>query len=820
MSKPFVGLEAFILFINQKSLISKSKNMRLFLCFVLLGIGLLACQPAHKSSSELLNLTRSLVDLPVLRGKSAYLASPFTTAGNQMYLVGHQDGRFPDLGWHIEGEMGGLWLHPIKLTDGFVVELSHPSAQRTCLDQAVLFKNYPIASQHDFLWPEFNLEIQRTQFVTDSIPGLVVEVQIKNKGSASFEGNLNFTNQVDLRPVWLGERTGMEDQPDEIEYDQQQATWMAKDQGNNWYCVWRASLPGEESLPAACTPETTGQGAKVASIHTLNIPAGGRQVVQFYITGSSASREEALQRLEILEQDLLPLFRAKRNHYQRIAQTAVLEVPDTILAQAWEWTKYASQWLRFDLPQGTGIAAGIPDYPWWFGCDQTYSVRGLVTVGMGDWAVDILGTLLDLSDKAGSEGRIVHEVSTNGAVFNPGNINETPHFISAAWEVFRWTGDEVFLRRAYEQAQAGLTWLDEQDEDGNGYPDGHGMMEIPGMDAEMIDVIAYSYEAYRAAAAMANYFGDTTIAEAYTEKADGLARRINTEWWVVEEASFADFRATTPKALSLLEAAIVRADTLEKPWSVRDLEAVRSTMLSRNSDAISAYAFYHNWVVNTPLETGGADSAKAMQALATGDKYINPFGVYVTGIDRKKEETNPEAFAALKAKESFNYTGAVMTLPTGVQAISAARYGQADLALEYLQRMLRSFSYAHPGSMYEVSPDYGMLVQAWNIYALARPIVSHFFGIQPEVHQQKIYINPNLPSVWQEVAIYKLPLGKNQLDYRIQGNQHQIVQQLDWNLVFTAPFGKKITRINGVPTHENNKRQVVLTAKRNLLIVE
>lgn len=793
--------------------------MRPFLYLALLGLSMTACQQEDKFPSESLVLAESLADLPMLRGKTDYLASPFTTAGNQMYLVGHQDGSFPDLGWHIEGEMGGLWLHPIKLTDGFVMELSHSSDQTRCLNQAVSFKNYPIAGQHDFLWSDFDLDIQRTQFVTDSIPGLVIELQINNTGSASFEGNLNFTNQIDLRPVWLGERTGMEDQADEVKYDQSQATWMAKDQGNNWYCVWRASLPGTESQPATCTPDTEGQGENAASSYLLNIPAGGQQVIQFYITGSSANQEEALQRLDGLERDLGRLFRAKRSHYQQVAQTAVLEVPDSTLANAWEWTKYASQWLRFDLPQGTGIAAGIPDYPWWFGCDQTYSVRGLVTVGMGNWAVDILETLLDLSNKAGSEGQIVHEVSTNGAVFNPGNINETPHFISAAWEVFRWTADEAFLQRAYEQAKAGLVWLEKQDEDGNGYPDGHGMMEIHGMNAEMMDVIAYTFEAYEAAAKMAHYFKAEDLANDYIAKANQLKQKVNQDWWVADEASFADFRAAPKKALELVNGAIVRADTLKKPWSATDLKLAKEKIEAQQSDEISAYAFYHNWVVNTPLETGVADTAKAIQALETGHKYLNPFGVYVTGIDRKREEVNPAAFAALKAKETFNYTGAVMTLPTGVQAISAARYGQADLALEYLQRMLRSFSYAHPGSMYEVSPDYGMLVQAWNIYALTRPVVSHFFGIQPEVHQQKVYIAPHLPSVWQEVAIRQLPLGENQLDYHIQSDQHQIDQQLDWELIFTAPSGKKIISVNGTPVNENNQRQVVLTAKENLILV-
>ena len=44
---------------------------------------------------------------------------PYVTAGDRTYLIGTQDGNFPDMGQHVPGEMGGLWLPPIKLIDAF-----------------------------------------------------------------------------------------------------------------------------------------------------------------------------------------------------------------------------------------------------------------------------------------------------------------------------------------------------------------------------------------------------------------------------------------------------------------------------------------------------------------------------------------------------------------------------------------------------------------------------------------------------------------------------------------------------------------------------
>jgi hypothetical protein len=50
-------------------------------------------------------------------------SKPYLTPGDKTYIVGTQDGNFPDLGSHVTGEMGGLWMQPIKLMDCFWVKL-------------------------------------------------------------------------------------------------------------------------------------------------------------------------------------------------------------------------------------------------------------------------------------------------------------------------------------------------------------------------------------------------------------------------------------------------------------------------------------------------------------------------------------------------------------------------------------------------------------------------------------------------------------------------------------------------------------------------
>ena len=53
----------------------------------------------------------------------------YLTPGDRTYVVGTQNGNFPDLGSHVKGEMGGLWMPPLKLMDGFWLKLSDADAK-------------------------------------------------------------------------------------------------------------------------------------------------------------------------------------------------------------------------------------------------------------------------------------------------------------------------------------------------------------------------------------------------------------------------------------------------------------------------------------------------------------------------------------------------------------------------------------------------------------------------------------------------------------------------------------------------------------------
>jgi glycogen debranching enzyme len=779
---------------------------KIFLPLLFISVFFLGCTEEKREMPAIQSLSQ---DIPSIAGKKEYLSSPYVTAGDRVYMVGHQDGSFPDLGWHIKGEMGGIWNHPIKLMDGFAIDLIWDD-KKLALNNAESFVNYPMANKHTYTIADKKLEIERWQFVPDHKEGLVVQLVINNTGQEDQNVEVLFTGHSDLRPTWLGERTEMHDATDAVSYNKKLDAWIAKDSLHDWYVLFGADQ--QSSIQEELENTQTGLGASGALGYDLIIPAQGEQLINFTIAGSYTSRSEAKATYKDIQTNWDHYFTSKRDRYQVLASKSKLSIPDEQLQETFEWLKYNSDWMVRTVPEtGTGICAGIPDYPWWFGADSEYALKGYMAIGQDQIVHQTIALLDSISNVTNGNGKIVHEVSTNGAVFNDGNINETPQYASLIWEIYRWNGDRAFLEKYFPTIKKGLRWLmSENDLDNNLFPEGFGMMEIHGLDSEMIDVASYTQKAFADAAKIAKELNDDDLAATYEKTAQKLKSKINNTFWSEQFRSYGDFIGTDEQALHLIEEAMVRADTLNKPWAVDELKATKASILANPSSGTKPFVLHHNWVVNTPMETKIADKDKALKALKTAERFVNPFGVFVTGIDRDDSAGSDDG--SFKGSKIFSYTGAVMTLPTGVQAVSENNYGRPDKALNYLQRMTRTFSYALPGSMYEVSPDYGMIAQAWNIYSFAVPIVQQFFGIQPMASRKEVLIQPQMPGEWGEASLENVNIQDNRVSVYYSNTEESLTiratqTRADWSLLLVTgtPITTRVEVLKGESALQSNQ---------------
>jgi glycogen debranching enzyme len=678
---------------------------------------------------------------------------PYVTAGDRAYLIGTQDGKFPDIGDHVPGEMGGLWVHPIKLADGFWAKVTDAATkEESALSESIEFINYPYGNRFRYGAALPDLEIERFQFSPDGLPGLVVQYTFRNTSALPRQLHFDFTVKTDLSPVWFSDRIGIKDAPDTVTWQAANKLFIAGDTDHSWFVVWGAT-DSEEARPLE-QPEpvtTRGMGVTAASRYTVPVASKGTATLTFVFAGSAIGTTEALRSFRHLARHHANHLRMKQNHYASIIQRARVTVPDRRLQDVYNWVRVNTEWLVREIPgMGRGVGGGLMEYPWWFGT-ETYSLQALIAAGDFNLAKQSLRLLKNQSIKANGNGRIVHEVTTNGAVSNPGNTQETAQFVITVGKLFQWTGDLGFAKEMYPAMKMGIDWLlTDMDRNQNLFPEGYGIMEVSGLNAELIDVAVYTQQALKATAYIAGILNQPFAEERYSRLASQLESRINERFWVEEEGSYADFYGSRAQAVSAAEGAIrqIRLKGEDK-LTVRDQELIRSyehrkQEFSALPERSRGWITNRNWVIATPMETGIAPRVQAIRAL---DKIrrenVGEYGPFLSAFEKQ----------------------AMMTISTGVQAVSEGKYGRTDEALWYVDKIVQTFNRKLPGSISEMMPDYGCFTIAWTSYGIVVPLLEHVFGIRPDAMNKTVVLEPHLPTGWEDMSIEDLPIGTNLVSF-------------------------------------------------------
>jgi glycogen debranching enzyme len=729
---------------------------------------------------------------------------PYVTAGDRAYAIGTQDGDFPDLGGHTPGEMGGLWAHPIKLLDGFWATVGDSATgQEVPLSKAAEFVNYPYGNRFKYGPVLDSLEIERFQFSPDGHPGVVVQYTFFN--SSARPRNLRFQLRVktDLLPVWLSEKIGITDAPDSVVWQPATRRFLARDTRHRWFAVWGA---------------TTGAGAKRVpgpspqSSYIVSVAPHEAGTLTFVFAGSTRSAAEAGKAFSDIARNHVGLLERKKAYYAALIDRARIQIPDQRLQQVYDWVRINAEWLVREVPgTGRGISGGLMEYPWWFGTDGTYSGQALLATGHFDLAKQTLRLLRGQSAKFNGNGRIIHEVTTYGALSNPGNSQETAQFVLAAGKVVQWTGDLAFAREMYPAMKQGLHWLlVDMDKNRNLFPAGYGITEILGLNAEVIDVAVYTQQALVETARIAGILGEKEDADRYRRLASQLKQRINDRFWLEEDSSYADFYGTRGEAISTAEGAAKQVG-LKGPdkLTARDRKLIEhykrlGASFAEMPDTARAWITNKNWVVATPMEMGIAPRARALRVLDRIRKHdLGEYGPYLSAVEGER----------------------MMTISTGVLAVAEAQYDRTDQALWYMDRIVQTFNRKLPGSISEMMPDYGCFVIAWTMYGIVVPLVQHVFGIKPDAVNKTVVFEPHLPSGWEDMSIEDLPVGANRvsfarartekgIEYRVEGTES------GWRFVLKAEQSPGATYyLNGKPVTADSSGIRMSGRKNHVLVV-
>jgi hypothetical protein len=745
------------------------------------------------------------------------------SAGDRAYVMGFEDGRFYAQGWHITGEMGGVWTQPLKLVDGVWFGING-----TWLPRATKF-----TSGWGYTRVEFprtaGLKVSRTDFGPDGRRGALFGLKLTNPGgSKSVDVMVDTHSEVMSHYpwAWTTPNAGDFNLPDTGTFSN--GALEFSDTGtphpnagpHDWAAAVGSNTPpsggeagaghwGPQAPPVRCEAESQffcdegpfGKGTGGQLRYHVNVPAHSARTLWIAVAGSDEGAAGARAELSRMLNAPARALAAKVASRERLARYTQLSLPgDRRLQHGIDWGKQnladltqradnlkirdVDEGRAYPPPAGTvphvrWVGAGYPDYPWIFATDAEYTAFASVTAGQFEAIEDHARALRDVSVILNRDclGKVAHEIVGDGSVYfgachAAGNTDETAKFPSLVALIWRWTGDNAFRDDLYPFTVRNMHYIVEQlDKDGDGWPEGLGNVERQGMGPEKLDNTVYLIRGLYDLADMARAKGDGATATWALQHARDLHSRFEAAWWYVPAMQY--------------------ADSLNDPGDVQN--------------------FQKHWIGVTPMEAeltirgrahpGLASREHGTTALAgredpcySGTRPYN-LGLFHTGClggpEGKGERTIFGQNTAIQAVGEGNYG----------RLRSQKRYTDAEVEPMFGEPYTGGDEYHHtpgtpdeqPGASPEIfpSPDFdsgvrdanverctrcrSMVMQAWNQYGTIWPVVHQQLGVRPDLGRGRLTVVGQLPSA-APIAGEDIRLGSGRLDLvklSRQGNRYR-----------------------------------------------
>ncbi|MDQ1653093.1 MAG: hypothetical protein QOI35_2293, partial [Cryptosporangiaceae bacterium] len=530
---------------------------------------------------------------------------------------------------------------------------------------------------------------------------------------------------------------------------------------------------------ARCDDTSLGRGAGGELKYALSLPAQQALTVWFTVAGSDSGTADAQAEARKALANPELLFSKKAVSRREAAVRTVVDLPgDPALERSVEWSKQnladSTQEAHGLQLRTTGggtsvgptvaslgtarwLAGGFPDRPGVLAGDADFALFSAVAAGQFDVAKAHLRTEKAVSDAVnGHSGRVIHELASDGSVLagatgDPGEIGDTARFPSNVALIWRWTGDDKFRDDLYDFSVRAMHFVvDKSDADGDGWPEGPGLVSAAGMGAERLDNAVYTLRGLLDLADLALSKSDSGTADWASNRAGQLEAAFDDTWWSDAAKQYAD-----------------SLDTRDQP------------------------VFQRHWTGLTPLEAALVRSARTDRPLADIDRGATVLGVrekacygggaggvFTTGTGATSAPGGNPGSSCDGATSSAPSDRGADAVPTSAMAVAEGNYGRLGTQQRrYTDALAKaqtdSSQWEMPGAMPGTLPTGSPLgplfarpelLAASGTYGVLWPVVHQQLGITPDMARDSLRIVPQVPDGQPSVAGENIRVGNGSVD--------------------------------------------------------
>jgi hypothetical protein len=764
---------------------------------------------------------QNVPDSPTLSTTDRLDDRRFVTTGTRAYEVGTEAGRYPAMGFHTRGEMGGVWSPPIKLLDGLWFGIGNewirPAREFTSGYGHVRME----------LPDREGMSVTRTDFVPDGRRSVLVGLEF-----AAGDENRSFTLKMDAHSELMGAYPWGETTPSQTTFNKQDGVseqngklvfrerksmqgipnalphdWAAVvgsnltptgsktseetgrpyrgPQGN---VICPASGPDAPPAPPRCDDTAYGEGAGGRLLYHVDVGANDTETVWFAVSGAdfdgdnpaNAKAAAVAENGDVLSDNPEALLEQKVNDRLTLRGNTRLELPgDRRLQRSIDWSKQnladsvqTAEDLEirrtragtvYPAPKGEVeearfLGAGFPDYQWLFGTDGEYTAFASVGVGQFDPIKDHLQALKRVSlIDNGDSGKVVHEVVTDGSVYFGSNPDAG-------------NTDET----AKFPSAVALIWRWTGDD-------------------------AFRDEMYGFTKKNMHY-----IFRELDEDKDGWPEGLgNVEREGMGEEKLDNAVYTIRGLYDLADMARSKGDAATAEWATEKARGMRARFegswwfgredATQYADSLddpgNQKVFQRHWIGATPMEVeltnqfsrsdpGLAEFGHGRSALAEREEpcYTDTFGMYHTGTGPTSADGGNKGARCDNHVSEVQSERNIFTLNTAIMAVGEGNYGRLgdDQQRHYTDAnaRLQLIPDEQPGAMPEIapSPDYGrsierpfneraMVLQAWGAYGTIWPVVHQQLGVRPDMGRDRLTVVPQVPPGSPGISAENIRLG-------------------------------------------------------------